>query len=69
MDYTELHLHVGKWYRLSMNISRLSYVQQINKARGLNNLLRLELRKVGAQPFWARRRDGKWDYHTYIALR
>jgi hypothetical protein len=68
MDYTELHLHVRR-YRLVMKISHLTYTQQLNTARGINNCLRLGLRKVGAQPFFARRRDGKWDYHTYIALR
>ncbi len=78
MSFSRIILTVNEKFRLEMPISQgidpsLNYTQTLYKARELNRMLKLGLRKVGATPFFARRVTDKkghksWSFKTNIQM-
>ena len=73
MEFSKIILTINKKHKLEMDVRNLTYTQTLNRARELNRMLKLGLRKVGATPFMARRvmnRRGvkSWNYNTNIQM-
>ena len=73
MAFSKIILTINKKHKLEMDVRDLDYTQTLYRARELSRMLKLGLRKVGAQPFMARRvidKNGKrsWSYNTNIQM-
>jgi hypothetical protein len=73
MAYSKLRLVLNNRYVLEQDIRWCDHCQAIYKAREINRMLKLGLRKMGATPRFARRQilpNGKkvWNHKTRIEL-
>ena len=73
MAFSKIVLTINDKYKLEMFVGGFNYSQVIYKAREINRMLKLGLRKVGATPFFARRVIQKngcvtWSYKTNIQM-
>ena len=62
-----LSLRRGR-FTLSTTLPKKDYQNCLYRAKELNKLLNLGLRKVGGSLIWAKRVNGSWDYSDRIWL-
>ena len=73
MAFDKIILTINRKHRLEMDVRNFTYTQVLYKAREINRMLKLGLRKVGATPFMARRVTNRagvtsWCYKTNIQM-